>query len=308
MATLSDIRNEVGKRSLPDEIRRSYLKKLGEYTKRDTVVYASSFSSPNPNIPSSAYSIELNDLQAFMAVFHGLKRKNLDIILHSPGGSLEAADQIVQYIRRKYDHIRAIIPQNAMSAATMIACAADEIIMGKESALGPTDPLLNGASAHAVLSEFAQARSEVIKDPKTAPIWVSRIANWPPGFLDSCQKALDLSQEKVFEWLSNYMFKGENNDKPREIAKWLADARQHKTHARPLGIDLLQEKGLKVIPLEEDQEFQEIILSVFHSTIVTFESTSCIKLVENHEGKGSFLQFRPQMLIPPVQGNTSTGK
>ncbi|MCY4047869.1 MAG: hypothetical protein OXF42_07190 [Candidatus Dadabacteria bacterium] len=104
------------------------------------------------------------------------------------------------------------------------------------------------------------------------------------------------------------MFKGENNDKPREIAKWLADARQHKTHARPLGIDLLQEKGLKVIPLEEDQEFQEIILSVFHSTIVTFESTSCIKLVENHEGKGSFLQFRPQMLIPPVQGNTSTGK
>ena len=75
-----------------------------------------------------------------MSALHGLKGKVLDLVLHSPGGSLEAADQIVQYIRSKYEHIRAIIPQNAMSAATMIACACDEIVMGKQSAIGPTDP------------------------------------------------------------------------------------------------------------------------------------------------------------------------
>ena len=71
---------------------------------------------------------------------HGLTGKELDLILHSPGGSLEAAEQIVTYLRSKYDNIRAIVPQNAMSAATMIACACDEIMMGKHSALGPIDP------------------------------------------------------------------------------------------------------------------------------------------------------------------------
>jgi ClpP class serine protease len=61
-----------------------------------------------------------------MAALHGAKNSNLDIIIHSPGGSLEAAEQIVNYLRAKQGHIRAIIPQNAMSAATMIACACKE--------------------------------------------------------------------------------------------------------------------------------------------------------------------------------------
>ena len=292
MGTLSDIRKEITQSSRADEIRRFHLNKLGEYTKRDVVIYASGFSSQNPQIPASLYSIELNDIQAFMSAFYGLKDDKLDIILHSPGGSLEAADQIVQYIRKKYTDVRVIVPQNAMSAATMITCAADEIIMGKQSALGPTDPLLNGASAHAVLSEFKQATREVGENPQSIPLWISRIANWPPGFLDSCQKALNLSEEKVAEWLDAYMFKREPSDKPKDIAKWLADAEKHKTHGRPLGIDILQEKGLKIKPLETDQELQELVLSVFHSAIVTFEITNCIKFVENHKGKGSFIQVQ----------------
>jgi len=56
--------------------------------------------------------------------------------LHSPGGSIEAAEAIVTYLRSKFAHIRAIVPHSAMSAATMIAMACDEIVMGKHSFLG----------------------------------------------------------------------------------------------------------------------------------------------------------------------------
>jgi len=106
-----------------------------------------------------------------MSALHGLKNDKLDPILHSPGGSLEATEQIVNYLREKYAHIRVIIPQNAMSAATMIACAADVIVMGKHSAIGPIGPQITiptetghfTAPAQSILDEFELAKKEIKK-------------------------------------------------------------------------------------------------------------------------------------------------
>ncbi len=167
-----------------DKIRRNYIKELQNYTKRDTIIYASAFTSKKlPQLPPFLMSITNEDIQGFMSALYGLSGDSLDLILHSPGGSLEAADQIVQYLRAKYMNIRAIIPQNAMSAATMIACACDSIVMGKHSAIGPIDPQITfptqsghfTAPAQAILDEFERAKEEVVKDPRTAPLWVSKI-------------------------------------------------------------------------------------------------------------------------------------
>ncbi|MEX2682977.1 MAG: hypothetical protein Q6373_015410 [Candidatus Sigynarchaeota archaeon] len=70
-------------------------------------------------LPSEAVSITLHDIQGLMAALHTMKGKSLDLILHSPGGQSEAAAQIVSYLRHKYENIRAIVPQNAMSAAAV---------------------------------------------------------------------------------------------------------------------------------------------------------------------------------------------
>lgn len=55
------------------------------------------------------------------------------MIIHSPGGSAEATEALVKYLRAKFQHIRVIIPYGAMSAPTMLACPADIIVMGKHS-------------------------------------------------------------------------------------------------------------------------------------------------------------------------------
>lgn len=69
------------------------------------------------------------------------KRKGLDLILHTPGGDLTATEQIITYLHSSFDgNIRAIIPQMAMSAGSMIAVSCPQIIMGKQSCLGPFDP------------------------------------------------------------------------------------------------------------------------------------------------------------------------
>lgn len=300
MANRADIMKRIDeyKGCGQDIIRKEYITELHQYTGVDTIIYAVSFPCNKPGVSGEALSIGLNDIQGFMTCLNDLKGDKLDLIIHSPGGSLEAAEQLVQYLRDKYSYIRAIVPQNAMSAATMIACACDEIIMGRQSAIGPIDPQMtivrpNGISytlpAHSILSDFNKAREEIANDPRNAQVWIPKLLEIPNGFLDLCYKTIELSKSKVAEWLDMYMFKNDEKKRGNEIAEWLGNFDEHMTHGRPINYQLAQRKGLKVKLLEDDQELQDKVLSVFHSTLVTFEVTSCVKMIENHLGKGSYL-------------------
>ncbi len=313
MPTLHEIQQSIlGKRgAAQDEVRRQYLRRIARHTKRDTILYATAFTNvKNPDIPALSLSVTLEDMQGFMASLHGMKGNALDLILHSPGGSMEAADQIVQYLRSKYSHIRAIVPQNAMSAATMIACACDSIVLSKHSALGPIDPQVTfptpaglfTAPAQAVLDEFETAKNEIAANPASAPIWLTKIQAYPPGFLTVCRTTLDLAKDKVAGWLDQYMFKNTAPPKPgRAIADWLGNANDHKTHGRPISADLASSKGLVIERLEDDQTLQDLVLSVFHASIVTFLVTPCVKIIEGHHGRGLYTQVSIQTVRVPAQ-------
>lgn len=159
---LAEINAEVKEKNPApfDFIRNKYLKELFQKTQRNIIIYASRWTTGD--VPANLISITEEDLQAFMEAIHGLKGENLDLILHTGGGSAEATDAIVTYLRQKFKNIRVIIPQSAMSAGTMFALAADEIIMGKHSFLGPIDPqfILNtgigiqAVPAHAIIEQF----------------------------------------------------------------------------------------------------------------------------------------------------------
>ena len=307
MPARNDIQNEIisAKNSAQDNVRRKYIKELSDYSKRDTIIYITAYTTGKMgNIPPALVSVMNDDIHGFMSAVNRLKNDKLDLIIHSPGGSVEAAEQIVNYLRAKYKHIRAIIPQSAMSAATMIACACDEIVMGKHSAIGPIDPQITfptptgsfTAPAQSLLSEFEQAKNEIIANPNVAPLWVNKLNNLPHGILDICKNTTDLSIEKVELWLSSFMFSGEadGKEKAKKIAKWLGTASNHKTHGRPIPYNIAKNEGLKIIELESDQDLQEKVLSVFHSSIVTIEVTNCIKLIENQNGKGTYIQVNPK--------------
>jgi len=302
MPSRTEIFNEINKEktSAQDNIRRKYLKELFELTGNDIIILSSAFSTIKiKNLPSIFISITNDDVQGFMSAMHGLKGDKLDIILHSPGGSLEAAEQIVNYVRNKYDYIRAIIPQNAMSAATMIACACNVIIMGKHSAIGPIDPQITfpsaqghfSAPAQAILDEFNQAKEEIKNDPKTAPIWVRRIDKYPSGFLKVCENTIELSKGIVMKWLKTWMLKDDpdKETKSSKIAEWLGDTNHHRTHGRPIDINEARNHGLIIENLEDNDELQEKVLSVFHAAMATHVFSNCMKFVENHNGRGAFL-------------------
>jgi ClpP class serine protease len=98
-----------------DIIRRKYLKQLYEYTNRNVIAYYSGFLS-KPGILQSDINDE--DKNGFMMAVHKLDRnRGLDLILHTPGGSIAATESVVDYLHKMFGgNIRAIVPQIAMSA------------------------------------------------------------------------------------------------------------------------------------------------------------------------------------------------
>lgn len=284
------IQQEQAKRSLEaslssDTIRRGYLSSLQGKLGRNVVAYYSGFLS-KPGVAGTDINDE--DVNGFMATAHMLDRSlGLTLLLHTPGGGISAATSIVHYLRGMYsDNIEVIVPQIAMSAGTMIACASKKIWMSKHSQLGPTDPHLNGIPAAGVKDEFLRACREVKKDPSRIPVWQAIIGKYSPTFLSRCENAVVLSKAFVQTQLAEVMFAGEPNanSKARSIVSKLTNYKDNRSHSRPLFIEECKKMGLKIGVLEADQEVQDLVLSIHHCYMHGFMNGAALKIIENHIG------------------------
>src|SRR5437588_1731721 len=278
-----------------DGIRRKYLTQLHQLTGRDTIVYATDWLRGAQ--PMS--SIDLGDMQGMMEVCQGLAGPDLDVILHSPGGSAEATASIVRYLRGKFSEIRVFVPLAAMSAATMWALAGDSVVMGKHSQLGPIDPQLitpQGAAipARAVIEQFERAKSEVQANPAALGAWAPILQQYGPALLEQCEKAEQLARRLVQEWLATYMFAADDehgDQRTAETARYFADYGTHQSHSLGITRDQAREHGVNVIDLEDDQALQDAVLSVHHATLHTLNGPS-VKIIENQQGKAFVLQVQ----------------
>lgn len=317
MPNWHEIMNEIGRLGSPyDVIRRRYLKELSDYTGRNTIVYYSGWLQKN------VQGVEVNDSDktGFMTVVNGLDRsKGLDLILHTPGGFTAATESIVDYLRNMFgDDIRAIVPQLAMSAGTMIACSCKSILMGKQSSLGPIDPQLGHLPAHGIVEEFKRAHDEIKtaqinalrhpQDPNAISevnaklaLWQPIIAKYSPALIGECEKNIDWSETMVKDWLTRNML-SELSPSDLEIVRGtimreLADHTVSKSHSRHIPMQKCIDIGLKIEKLEDDQKLQDLVLSVHHSCIHTLGATPAFKLIENQRGI-AFIQMTQIMPIP----------
>lgn len=280
-----------------DIIRRKYLERLANITGRNTIIYYSGWLQ-KPGLPGT--EVNDNDKNGFMNAIYGLDcNKGLDLILHTPGGESAATESLVDYLHSIFGYnIRAIIPQLALSAGTMIACGCKEIIMGQHSSLGPIDPQLRGLPAHGVVEEFERASIEIKNDPSKIPIWQPIIAKYSPAFIGECEKAIAWSNEMVTEWLINGMFSGKKRVKALagKVLKELADHALTKSHSRHLSVSRCKQIGLNVKLLEDNPEFQDAVLSVHHACMHTLSATGAYKIIENQEGQ-AFIQVVQQVIV-----------
>lgn len=290
-----------------DKVRRYYLKELSDYTGRDTILYSTAWTQPGG---SSGLSIDDRDVHAFMEVVHDLNLDELDIIIHSPGGSAESTEQIITYLREKFDDIRIFIPQAAMSAATLMCCAADEVYMGKHSAIGPIDPQFvtqtpfgrRITAAQAIIDQFEMAKGS-IQNRTDLIAWQPLLNQYSVGLLAECREAMGLSRDLAYEWSRDYMHSDESDDDAKalaeELSSFLSDRRKFKSHGRRIDAETAADHGLRVQSLEEDQKLQDNILSVFHAAMHTHSGRPVMKIIENHKGRA---------VIKRTEGTMSSAK
>ena len=295
---LDDIRSAG---SMHDVVRRQYLTKVHETTGRNVIAYYSGWLQKRG---IAGVSINDEDKNGFMTVVHEMDRSlGLDLVLHTPGGGIAATESLVDYLRAMFGtDIRAIVPQIAMSAGTMMACACKEVVMGKQSSLGPIDPQLDGRPAHGVVEEFNRAKQEVSTNPATIPIWQPIIAKYSPTLIGECEKAIAWANEMTEEWLRTGMF-ALPNGADKDIANIIQELGDHaltKSHDRHLSLERCREIGLTVVPLECDQNLQDAVLSLHHAYMLTFSATPAFKIIENHKGT-AFVKISQQVLVQGQQ-------
>jgi len=154
------------------------------------------------------------------------------MILHTPGGLVLAASQIARALKAHPAKKVVVVPHYAMSGGTLIALAADEIIMDPNAVLGPLDPQLGGPGgmylpAPSILRAVELKGRDKVDDQTLI-------------LADMAEKALTQVKELVAELIRNKV----GEEKAKQIADKLVSG--YYTHDYPITVDQLKEMGLKV--------------------------------------------------------------
>jgi ATP-dependent protease ClpP protease subunit len=285
--TLSEL--QANSQGPHDRLRQKYLKQLSKHTGRNVLVYYSGWLQKG-GLRGVDFSIGDADKIGFMSCAHKVDRtKGLDLLLHTPGGDVAATESLIDYLHDLYDgNIRAIIPQLAMSGGTLMALSCKEIIMGRQSSIGPVDPQIMNMPAQGVLEEFKRAVTEIEANPASIPMWKEIIQKYWPTLITSCEHAINWSDELLRGYLAKCMFagdeEGERQRKLELVSDLLGKQKTSKNHARHINPAKAKAAGLKIIDLEDDDKLQDLVLTIHHALTITFSQTNAVKIIENNLG------------------------
>lgn len=250
-----------------------------EKEKRKLIVYIAKIS----NQKSAINTDDIAPIGSMLANCGSVE--NLDLMIHSPGGSGVTAEKIVEMCR-KYTtkEFRVIVPNMAKSAATIIALGADKIVMGYCSELGPIDAQkfinVGGITQQLSAQSFISARENLLKelaeakaDKKEFIGYLQQLSSSTvePAFIEECKRELNFAIDLVKKWLPKYMLKTKNpswdlrklKQTANTIAKNLSSAEKRFVHGRMIGPDESEQLGLGVTKLKKEDPVWNLLWEIY---------------------------------------------
>ena len=197
-----------------------------------------------------------------------------------------------------------------------MAMAADEILMGPTSALGPIDAQLfwqgKRFSADALLEGMEKIKKEVVDTGVLNKAYIPILQGISPGELQSAQNALDFATTLVTQWLVQYKFKSwthhsstdqavtdeEKKARAKEIAAQLCDHRHWLTHGRSIKLDDLKSMRLLVTDYSQQAELAAAITRYYALLQMTF-ATNLYKIYETPDTQ--IVKFLVPQVPTPAQ-------
>lgn len=193
---------------------------------------------------------------------------NVDIILHSGGGFIDPAYHLTKMLNVAVESkLTFIVPRYAKSAATLLACGGDEILMGRSAELGPLDPQIDfdgiRLSALSVKATLKMLNQEIQDgNIEIATILANRLNALHLGEINS---SLSISKKYLEEILKQRMFKNnQKSEKISSIAKNLTEGYTH--HSYVIDINEAKRLGLNANLLNENEE--TIVWQIYQNNMV----------------------------------------
>ena len=178
-------------------------------------------------LPVTSY-ISIEDSEAILRVIRRTPPEQpIDVILHTPGGLVLAAEQIAKALADHKGKVTVFVPHYAMSGGTLIALAADEIVMDPNAVLGPVDPQIGQIPAASIVKVLEVKKPDQVSDLTLIVADVARKA-----------------RIQVTSFVSDLLLKHMPMDKASELALILTDGRW--THDFPITVQQARSLGISV--------------------------------------------------------------
>ncbi len=246
--------------------RKSVLQLLGKKRKSNVITLIHREESIGLfGIPFYRY-IDIDDSEKVLRAIRATPKDTpIDLIIHTPGGLALAATQIARALKNHPAKTTVIVPHYAMSGGTLIALAADEIVMDPNAVLGPVDPQLGQYPAPSILKAVERKGAEKVDDQTLI-------------LADVAEKAIKQVRELIIWLLEDKM----GREKAQEVAEILTEGRW--THDYPITVEVAKSLGLNVstdVP-EEVYALMELYPQPLKSKVPSVEFIP----VGRQEGKG----------------------
>lgn len=308
----------IGKRLSSADLEKelqNLIKKYNSYTNSYLFVYNAGSLKPFPDI-----GINQDDYFIISNLLREAKSKKLDFYIETPGGSGESVEEIVRFLRQKFDNINFLTSGDAKSAGTILVLSGDNISMTRTASLGPIDAQIKMGrcvvSAYDYIEWVNKTKNEAIKNKALNPFDAIVVSQITPGELDSVYHAFEYAKEMVKKWLVEYKFKNWNctetnknpvtdkmkQDRAMKIADDLTDRSKWHLHGSPIKLDDLNKIGLIINDIDNDLKLADIVYRIQTVCKLIFSSCNAYKLffsADHKIMKNGLSHNQVKQLAPP---------
>lgn len=207
-------------------LRQLLIHDIEAITNRSLVVYFSQLSQ----------QISHTDPDDIAEIIQAIDSKTCDLVIQTPGGSVDACEKIISVLQKKFDDYRVIVPSWAKSAGTVIALSSSEIIFGINSELGPIDP-------HFSVNNLMVPCQIIAADPAL-----------PQHYRTMADLAARRMRQMATDLLARGMMEGKQETEIEAVINKISDTVGYMSHGAVIDYDEAKALGLSAQYLEPDSE------------------------------------------------------
>ncbi len=274
------------------------IKQYNEHRKTCCIVYAAAINKSVPEI-----ALDQADYYLIHDLLKTVDSPTLDFYIETPGGSGEAAEEIVRCLRAKFEQVAFVVSGEAKSAGTIMVLSGEPILMTETGSLGPIDAQMkigrSTVSAYDYMDWFNNKQAEAETKGRLNPLDATMVAQISPGELIGVHNALSFAKDLVVEWLVAYKFGNWNfteiqhhqvsqemkRERAEQIAADLCNHTLWRSHGRSIKSNDLERIGLKITNIDADPVLSDIVYRIQTVCRLLFSSTTIYKIFATDKEK-----------------------